>query len=273
MKIFNKYAIVMIAVSILMTGIFGCQVFNKEKNDDREKLGILALLAVADANAKANVAANARTPIALGEADSFVILTKSGVTNVGTSAITGNIGISPITGASSTSLTCAEVTGTIYTVDATTHTCEVVDATKLTTAVGNMETAYTDAAGRTPDVTELGAGNIGGLTITRGVYKWGTSVLIPTDVTLSGSADDVWIFQISQQLTVSNGVNVILSGGAQAKNVYWQTAGATTIGTTAQFKGTILSKTAINVQTGATVNGRMLAQTAVTLQSNTATKP
>ena len=137
-----------------------------------------------------------------------------------------------------------------------------------------METAYTDAAGRTlPNYIDLGAGNIGGLTLTPGLYKWGTGVTIPTDVTLSGGANDVWIFQIAQTLTVGNGVHINLVGGAQAKNIFWQVAGQTTLGTTSVLNGNILDQTAIVLNTGATLNGRALAQTAVTLNANSVIKP
>lgn len=143
----------------------------------------------------------------------------------------------------------------------------------LSAAVGDMETAYTDAAGRAATVTELGAGNIGGLTLVPGVYKWGTGVTIPTDVTLSGGANDVWIFQIAQNLNISSVAKINLSGGAQAKNIFWQVAGQTTIGTNAVFNGNILDQTAIVLNTGATLNGRALAQTAVTLDGNSVTIP
>ena len=144
----------------------------------------------------------------------------------------------------------------------------------MTTAISDMETAYTDAAGRTsPDFTELGTGDISGMTLSPGLYKWGTGVLITSGVTLMGSENDVWIFQIAQDLTVGNGAIVSLSGGAQAKNIFWQVAGETTLGTTSDFKGSILSKTLIAMNTGATLNGRALAQTAVTLQTNAVTLP
>jgi len=137
-----------------------------------------------------------------------------------------------------------------------------------------MQAAFTDAAGRpNPTATELGAGNIDGMTLAPGLYKWGTVVTIPTGVTLSGGANDVWIFQLATGLTVGNGAVVTLSGGAQAKNIFWQVGTQATLGTTADFKGIILSGTAIVMNTGATLNGRALAQTAVTLQANTVTKP
>ena len=137
-----------------------------------------------------------------------------------------------------------------------------------------METAYTDAAGRAiPTATELGAGNIGGMTLAPGLYKWSTGLLIPTDVTLSGGANDVWIFQIAGDLTLSNGIHVVLSGGAQAKNIYWQVAGQTILGTTSVMNGNMICQTLIALQTGATLNGRLLAQTAVTLDSSIVTLP
>ena len=210
----------------------------------------------------------------LGTAGTFAVLSKSGVTNVYASTITGNVGASPITGAA-IGLTCPEVTGTIYSVDAAGPLpCAVTDATGLTAAVSDEETAYNDAAGRTtPDFVDLGAGEIGGLTLAPGLYNWGTGVSISNDVTLTGGPNDVWIFQIAGTLNEASAKNVILAGGAQAKNVFWQTAGAVTIGTTAHFEGTILSKTMIAMNTGASTNGRLLAQTAVTLQMNAVTLP
>jgi hypothetical protein len=100
-----------------------------------------------------------------------------------------------------------------------------------------------------------------------------SGVTIPTDVTLSGNTNDVWIFQIAQNLTVSSAARIILSGGAQPANIFWQVAGQTTIGTTAVFNGNILDQTAIVLSTGATLNGRALSQTAVTLDSNAVTVP
>jgi len=210
----------------------------------------------------------------LGVAGNFTILSKSGITDVYKSTITGDIGASPITGAAIL-VSCTEVAGTIYSVDAAGPLpCRVTNASRLTTAIGNMQTAYTDAAGRSnPKFVNLGAGNIGGKTLTPGLYKWSTDVIIPTNITISGSSTDVWIFQIAGTLKMSSAVRITLSGGAQAKNIFWQTAGATTLGTTSHFEGIILGKTGINLQTGASINGRLLAQTAVTLQKSTVTKP
>ena len=212
----------------------------------------------------------------LGTAGNFVILAETGVSNTGSSQIWGDIGISPyaatyITGfglvmdAGGTFSTSSLVTGSIYAADYTAPT-----PTMLTTAVGDMVTAYTDAAGRlNPDETELGNGDITSMTLAPGLYKWGTGVLISAaGVTLSGGASDVWIFQIAQNLEVADGAIVTLSGGAVASNVFWQVAGQATIGTTAAMQGVILCYTAIVLNTGATLVGRALAQTAVTLDGN-----
>src|SRR6202158_3231446 len=155
----------------------------------------------------------------LGTAGTFVILAKTGITDVYKSAVTGDVGTSPITGAALL-LTCGEVTGKLYVVDAAGPLpCAVNDATSLTAAVGDMETAYLDAEGRvSPNFTELGAGEIGGLNLTPGLYKWGTGLLITTDVTLSGGPDDVWIFQVAGTLDQANATRVTLAGGALPKN-------------------------------------------------------
>jgi hypothetical protein len=210
----------------------------------------------------------------LGLAGDFVILSKTGVTDVYKSAITGDVGSSPITGAA-VLVRCSEVTGAIYTVDAAGPLpCRITNATRLGTAVLNMQAAYTDAAGRVnPDFLNLGAGNIGGKTLTPGLYKWSTSLNIPTSITISGSPTDVWIFQVAGTLKLSSAVNVTLTGGALAKNIFWVVSGAVTLGTTSHFEGNILGQTGINLQTGASINGRMLAQTAVTLQMNTVVVP
>jgi len=164
--------------------------------------------------------------------------------------------------------TSSLVTGQVFAADYAAPT-----PANLIAAVSDMEAAYTDAAGRAADVTELNAGNIGGLTLAPGVYSWSTAVTIPADVTLSGGPADVWIFQIAGTLDMSAATQVILSGGAQARNIFWQVAGQTTLGTTANFKGIVLCKTAIVMNTGAVLNGRALAQTAVTLQKNAVIEP
>ena len=215
----------------------------------------------------------------LGTAGNFVILAKTGISTTGPTSIIGDLGISPaaatyITGfglnlpMASTFSTSALVNGKIYAPGYANPT-----PANLTTAVLDMQNAYTDAAGRAPNVTELGAGNIGGLTLAPGVYKWGTGVTIPTDVTLSGGANDVWIFEIAQNLNISSATKVVLAGSAQAGNIFWVVAGQTTLGTTSVFNGNILDQTSIVLNTGAQLNGRALAQAAVTLDSNNVTVP
>ena len=227
-----------------------------------------SLAAVPSANAAGPM------PVDLGNAKTFAILSQTGITNVYRSAIVGDVGTSPITGAALL-LTCGEVSGYVYTVDAAGPLpCATTDATFLTSAVGDMGFAYDDAAGRvSPDFTELGAGEIGGLTLQPGLYKWTSSLMISTDVTLSGGPDDTWIFQVDGTLNQADSTRVTLANGALAKNIIWQVAGAVTLGTNSHFEGVVLGKTMVAVNTGTSVNGRLLAQTAVTLQMNAITEP
>ncbi|MFH0981126.1 MAG: ice-binding family protein, partial [Planctomycetota bacterium] len=223
-----------------------------------------------------NVSTGGPAPVVLGAAANYVILAKSAISNVPTSAITGNLGLSPaaasfITGfalnlpAGGAFSTSAQVTGNVYASD-----YAVPTPADLTTAIGDMQTAYVDAAGRpTPDYTELASGSIGGLTLPAGLYKWSNTVTISSDVTLNGNATDVWIFQIAGGITQASATNVILTGGALAKNIFWQSFGVVSIGTTAHMEGQVLAQTSITLATGASANGRLLAQTAVTLAGNT----
>jgi hypothetical protein len=214
----------------------------------------------------------------LGAAGNYVILAKTQITNIATSNVTGDLGLSPaatsyITGFALTNATgyatASQVTGKLYAADMAMPT-----STNLITAVNNMSTAYTDAAGRpSPDFSEFSLGSIGGKTLTPGLYKWTNTVSMTSTVTLSGDGSDVWIFQVAGDLTMSTGVKIILKGGAQAKNIFWQVAGHVTLGATSHMEGIILSMTGITLQTGASMNGRALAQTAVILDKNVITKP
>ncbi|QGQ95647.1 DUF3494 domain-containing protein [Paenibacillus psychroresistens] len=220
------------------------------------------------------------SPLNLGTAKNYVILTKAGVTNTGSSHITGDIGVSPIAAASITGFglpmdagnqfsTSSQVTGSVYAAD-----YAVPTPTTLVTAISDMETAYTDAAGRAFNYSELYSGNLSGKTLTPGVYKWGTDVLIDQGgLTLNGGVNDVWVFQISGGLTQASNVSITLTGGAQAKNIFWQVANTVSLKAGAHFEGIILAKTNITVGAGASINGRMLAQTAVTLIGNTVVAP
>jgi hypothetical protein len=227
------------------------------------------------------IALSQSTMVNLGTAGDFVILAQTGVTTTGLTHVTGDIGISPaaatlITGFNLTAdntntfSTSSLVTGKIYAANYTSPT-----PTKMTTAVGDMQTAYTNAANRTlPDHSELYTGDLTGKTLTHGLYKWTTAVLVSAGgVTISGAASDIWIFQIAGNLSLASGAKVTLSGNAQASNIFWQVAGQVTLGTTAAMKGIILCKTEIVISTGATLNGRALAQTAVTLDADTVVQP
>lgn len=217
-------------------------------------------------------------PVSLGSAGNYVILAKSAISNVPTSAVTGYLGLSPaaasyITGFDLTRVgtmwSSAQVIGDVYAADNDPPT-----PTLLTTAVADMETAYTDAASRTdPTFLDLGAGTIGGLTLTPGLYRWTSTVTIPTDITLAGEADAVWIFQVTGDLKLGADRDMILSGGARAKNIVWQVAGAVELGTGSHAEGTMLAQTDIDLGTGASINGRLLAQTSVAIAGAAITAP
>jgi hypothetical protein len=249
-----------------------------------------------DGNTTADATNNPPNPQGLGPAPvnlgsstdaaapgSYVLLAKTGITNVTGSLVTGgNLGLSPaaatfITGfalsADSTNVfaTSSSVAtpGKIYASNYATPT-----PSNLTTSVLAMETAYVDAAGRThPDFLDLYSGNLGGQTLAPGLYKWGTGITIPANVTFNGGPTDTWILQISNDVDISTGMRVTLAGGAEAKNIFWQVAGHVTIHANAHFEGVLLSKTGITLQTNATLHGRALAQSLIAIDSNAITAP
>jgi len=211
--------------------------------------------------------------INLGMASNYAILAKAGVTNVPNSSITGNVGVSPIASTAITGFslkacnqftTSSQVNGKVYAANYSSPT-----PANLTTAVLNMETAYTTANGIAPNYTELYTGNLSGKTLMPGVYKWSTGILIVKDLTLKGNVNDVFIFQIAKGINLATNTKIILTGGLQAKNIYWVVAETVALGTGSHFEGCILAKTNITLGANASVNGRLLAQTACTLIKNT----
>lgn len=225
-------------------------------------------------------------PVNLGTAINYAVLAKSAVTTVPNSAVTGNVGLSPaaqgaLTGWAQTNdavpttySTSAQVVAP-YQLHAADYTAGTTSA-DLTAAVLSMQAAYTDAAGRTATsaaTTNVGGGTLTSLTLAPGVYEWTGAVTIPTDLTLTGTASDVWILKVAGTLDMAAAKTVILGGTALAKNVFWQVSGAVTVGAGTQFKGIVLGQTAITMGTGSAIDGRLLAQTAVTLNAATVTQP
>ena len=201
----------------------------------------------------------------LGSAGNFAVLASSTVTNVVSAGtiVTGDLGLSP--GSAVTGFPPGVLNGTQ-------HVADNISAW----AQDNLTVAYNDAAGRSTGAITV-AGNIGGQTLTPGLYKSTSSLAISSgDLTLDAQGDihAVWIFQIASTLTTTSGRQVILAGGAQAKNVFWQVGTSATLGTTTIFKGTIMANESISLLTGATLEGRALARTgAVTLDSNVISLP
>ena len=216
----------------------------------------------------------------LGTAGDYRILTKTGISTVPDSVITGDIAVSPIAATAMTGFDLildsggtfsksTQITGKAYAANYATPTPAI-----LTTAVSNMETAFTDAAGRVnADAARinLGAGEIGGQTLTPGIYTFGSNVDINSDVTFHGSGTDIFIIQMTGNLMLAEGKKVTLTGGALPENIFWQVAGNVKVRAGATMKGILLVKTDVTFITGSTLNGRVLAQTACVLQKATIT--
>ena len=201
--------------------------------------------------------------VVLGTAGNFAVLAGSTVTSTGATTVNGDLGVSP--GTAVTGFPPGIVNGTIHAGDSAAAQAEL-----------DLTTAYNDAAGRTVHPVTV-AGNLGGLTLTPGLYKSTSSLEISSgDLTLDaqGNANAVFIFQIASTLTTTSGRQVILSGGAKAANILWQVGSSATLGTTSVFKGTIMADQSITLATGATLDGRALARiAAVTLDANVVTAP
>jgi hypothetical protein len=222
-------------------------------------------------------------PVLLGAAGNYAILAATGIDTIPTSTVIGDVGVSPYTHTALTgwALIGDQTTDAFFTsTQAAGYKLYAADnieptPTDLGVAVLNMQAAYTDAAGRTATsaaTTNVGSGTLTSLTLTAGVYEWGSAVTIPTDLTLSGSATDVWIFKVAGTLTMAANKNVIMVG-ALPQNVFWQVSEGVTIGAGSHFEGIILGQTAITFGNLSSINGRLLAQTAVNLSATTVTQP
>lgn len=209
-----------------------------------------------------------QTSVDLRSAGTFAILAGAGVTNVNNpgTTINGDIGTSPTPAVGG--FPPGVLNGTLHAAD------PIAELAKL-----DLTAAYNDAAGRSLNVVTIADGELGGLTLAPGLYMSapGSFAITSVDLTLDaqGDANAVYIFQMpSSTLTVGNGRQVILSGGARAANIYWQVGTSATLGTTSVFKGTIMADQAITLETGATLDGRALARiAAVSLDTNVITIP
>jgi len=218
-------------------------------------------------------------PVDLRTAGNFAILAEEAIRDVSPSQVIGDVGLTPASG-TLVGLTCLEVTGLIYTISSAgpSGSCRVTNASRLTTAKNDGVSAFFDAKARAPDYVDLGGGNLGGRNLGPATYNWSTPVVIPSNLTLTGGPNDVWIFQIWQSdenvvsLSVSSGVQIILAGGALPQNVYWQ-IGAADLGPGSQFKGVMIADFSIVMRTGASIDGRVLAGSAADLDQNRVAQP
>jgi hypothetical protein len=220
--------------------------------------------------------------VALGNAGNFVLFANTGMSSAVNSTITGNVGVGPAvtstaitTGFTLTPVgayaTAPQVTGKVYAYDYAAPTPSFIVSSS-----NDMLTAYNDARGRlNPDFTNVAGGNLSGISLEPGLYKWTTSVNLTagSSVTLNGGPNDVWILQIAGTVTTGAGSRVVLTGGALPKNIFWQLDTALTMGASSIFNGIVLTGTAVTVGANSTVNGRFLAQTAITMDSDTITEP
>jgi hypothetical protein len=226
-------------------------------------VGAVLVLCLTTANRAAAQAGPAT--VFLGTAGTFAALSYAGVTNTGPSVVTGDLGTYPTASCTGLPTPCTgngpgQVNGTIYAADVVAQHAQA-----------SLLIAYNDAKGRTTNAIGV-AGDLGGRTLTPGLYKSTSSLALTGTVTLHGAG--VYIFQIASALTVSNGGTVVLSGGATADNVFWQVGSSASLGTTADFNGTILALASVTLATGARLNGRALALNGdVTLESNSITVP
>ncbi|KAJ7137212.1 antifreeze protein [Mycena epipterygia] len=235
-----------------------------------------SVLTISFLSALSSVVALGPAAVNLRTAANFAILAKTGVSTVPPSVITGAVAVSPIsaTGLTGFSLTVdstgqfstsGQVTGKLFAASYSAPT-----PTTLTTAIGDMGTAFTDATGRVnPNFNNLASGAIGGLVLGPGLYKFTTAVGISNDIIIAGSATDTWIFQVAGTFSIAAGKKMVLAGGALTQNIVWVVAGTVTAGAGSHLEGVILGKTSITLQTGATANSRLLAQTDVALQKAT----
>lgn len=219
----------------------------------------------------------------LSSAAAYVLIGKTGITNVTGSLISGgHLGVSPVAATAITGFALVlDPTGQFSISPSVVPPARVYAAnyavptpSNLTAAISSLEGAYADAASRSgPDFLNLGSGNIGGRTLAPGLYTWASGVTIPSNVTIAGGSNDVWIFQMTGDLDVTASMRVLLSGGARAENIFWQVSGQATLHNGAHVEGIILSQTGITLQTRASLNGRALAQTLVALDDNAITAP
>lgn len=269
----NFFSLRRLVIALLILIVTGCGE-RSDKNHTKGTIGKVSL----STNGGLDGLGNGPTPVLLGTAGNFVILAKTAISTNGGSTVAGGLGVGPAVVDVARDLTLLSepikfasapmVAGHIFAADYTNQT-----PIKLTNAVAEMNAAYADAASRKPDFIDVGAGIIGGMTLAPGTYKWNTAILIPASITLNGGPNDVWIFQVARSVIQASAARVRLSGGARAKNIYWQVAGTVEVKSLAHTEGVFLTQGEIILGKGASANSRLLTQSSVSLDANVVTQP
>jgi hypothetical protein len=202
--------------------------------------------------------ASAQTIVNLGTAESYAVLAGTSVSNTGPTTILGDLGV--YSGSTVTGFPPGSVDGTMN-----------IDNAAAMQAQADLASAYNNAAAQSPTMTYLPASDLGGLTLTPGVYNDSTTFSITGTLTLNagGDANAVWIFQAGSTLTTATDSSIVLEGGAQAGNVFWQVGSSATLGVSSDFEGSVLAGTSITVDADAAVDGDLLARSgSVTLNTD-----
>jgi hypothetical protein len=212
-------------------------------------------------------------PIDLGTAANYVMLAKTGVTGGANCDITGDMGVSPGAASTMTGFALAMATDGQHSTSAMVRGNVMADdykgkcAAALAKATDDVNAAIVDASTRQATATKGAA--LGGLTLEPGVYVYGAAVSIASTLTFDGGIDDVWIIYSAAAITVAANVDIILEGGAQAKNIFFAGATSMGIGADASIAGILLFKTTITFGANSSLNGRAFSQTAITLGADT----
>lgn len=209
----------------------------------------------------------------IGQAENFSILASDSITSDLNSLIYGKVGLFPGT-RENIKMQASEVSGgriDIYGSDDETDPINLLSNAKV-----DLVLAYKEALALSADKDKSGlsGNNLGAKSFSPGCYKWNEDLFIKNDIIINGSESDVFIFKIPNNLKISSGVHMTLSGGAKAKNIFWQVGGKAEIGSESIMVGTILAEGSIDLNSRSELTGRALSKNSyIHLNQSTVIKP